>query len=67
MEYTFTCTVSEPGAVAGIDPASFHKDELGTTKGDGIASAKGCFGVPLIAPVPTTAVSYTHLTLPTKA
>ena len=52
--YTLTCGVSEPGAVAGIEPASFHREELGTTKGDGIASAKGCFPVPLIAPVPTT-------------
>ena len=42
------------GGVAGIESASFHKDELATTRGDGIASAKGCLGVPLIAPVPTT-------------
>ena len=48
------CTVSEQVGVAGIESASFHRDELATTKGDGIASAKGCLGVPLIAPVPTT-------------
>ena len=46
--------MSEPGGVVGIESASFHREELGTTKGDAIASAKGCLGVPLTEPVPST-------------
>ena len=54
-EYTLTWVVSEPGGVAGIESASFQRDELGTTRGDGIASAKGCFTDPSPGlPVPST-------------
>ena len=52
--YTLACAVSEPGGVAGIEPLSFHSAVFAIIRGYGIASAKGCFGVPLIAPVPTT-------------
>jgi hypothetical protein len=52
--YTFTCVVSEVGGVVGIWSLSFHNAPFAIIRGDGIASAKGCFGVPLIAPVPTT-------------
>ena len=45
FKYTFTCDVSEPGGVTGIESPSFHRDELGTTRGDGIASPNGCFSV----------------------
>ena len=52
--YTLTCAVSEPGGVVGIEPLSFHNAPFAMMSGEGIASANGCLGVPLFAPVHTT-------------
>ena len=48
--YTFTCELSDPGGVVGINPLSVHTEPSAIIRGDGRASANPAFLVPVNEP-----------------